>query len=209
MKNVHGWYLPDDDTHFTEYLDGLHKAGQPVEYQFAQRDTATRWCNKFDFALDIGAHVGLWSRPLTLKFKKVVAFEPHEPFHKLLRSNAPDVDIRGLALGSAFGTVSLEETEGNSGITRVSGSGGKIHMVDLDSFEFSPVDFIKVDCEGYELPVLEGAHTLLKHSSPVIVVEQKPHKYGWGQHAAVEYLIKEHNFRIVDRVIDDWVLKKL
>jgi len=208
MKNVHGWYLPDDDTHFTEYLNGIHKAGQPVEYQFAQRDTATRWCDKFDFALDIGAHVGLWSRPLRLKFKRVIAFEPHKPFIEILKANAPNVEIESVALGSTISKVGMEVSDGNSGITRVT-SGGSVSMRELDSFELPPVDFIKIDCEGYELPILEGAYTLLKHCSPVIVVEQKPHKYAWGQHAAVEYLIDKHNFRIVDRVIDDWVLKKL
>jgi FkbM family methyltransferase len=209
MKNVHGWYLPDDDTHFTQYLDGLHKANMPVEYQREQREAALKWCDKFNLAVDIGAHVGLWTRGMTDRFKKVIAFEPHEPFIGILKTNAPNAEVNCVALGSTISKVKMEVSDGNSGITRVKDGEGSVSMRELDSFELPPVDFIKIDCEGYELPILEGAYTLLKHCSPVIVVEQKPHKYAWGQHAAVEYLIDKHNFRIVDRVIDDWVLKKL
>ena len=47
MKEVYGWYLPDDDVHFTQYLESLKKAGEPIEYQRAQRETALKHCDQF------------------------------------------------------------------------------------------------------------------------------------------------------------------
>ena len=93
-----------------------------------------------------------------------------------------------------------------------SGTDGVVQMTLLDHFGFTDVDLIKIDCEGYEYPILKGACETLQNNDAVIIVEQKPHKtdqYTWGQYAAVEYLIDVHGYRIVDRVVDDWILKKL
>lgn len=214
MKEVYGWYLPDDDAHFTEYLTGLRKAGQPVEYQKAQRDTAIPYCDNFRTAIDVGAHVGLWAGPLEEHFASVHAFEPYNQFHSILEKNAPHSTIHHCALSDHEGSANIIVNKENSGIAYVEEcqypDEGHIGMVKLDSYHFEHVDFIKVDCEGYELPVLKGAYETIQKWGPVIVVEQKPKKsetYGWTQHAAVEYLIETHNYRIIDRVIDDWILK--
>jgi hypothetical protein len=41
----------------------------------------------------------------------------------------------------------------------------------LDSFNFTAVDFIKIDVQGHEFGVLKGATELLKNQSPVLVME--------------------------------------
>jgi FkbM family methyltransferase len=214
MKEVHGWYLPDDDVHFTQYLDGLKKAGHPVEYQQAQRDAAIKHCDKFRKAIDIGAHVGLWTLPLTARFDRVIAFEPHEPFIEILCKQAPSAEVHPTALGGNNDTKSMSVNADNSGIAYIddSGTAGSVSVTLLDYFGFSDIDLIKIDCEGYEFPILQGANETLRNNDAVIIVEQKPHKtdqYTWGQYSAVEYLISVHGYRVVDRVVDDWILKKL
>lgn len=213
MKNVHGWYLPDDDVHFTAYLEGLHKAGQPVQYQKAQRDAAVSYCKSFRTVIDVGAHVGLWSGPLEDVFSTIHAFEPYNQFHHILEKNAPHSIIHNYALSDHEGTANIIVNKDNSGIAYIEEckypEEGPIPMAMLDSFNMERVDLIKIDCEGYELPVLKGAGATIAHNRPVIIVEQKPKKsetYGWGQYDAIEYLIKTHNYRIIDRVIDDWIL---
>jgi FkbM family methyltransferase len=63
----------------------------------------------------------------------------------------------------------------------------------LDPFSFTDVDFLKIDCEGYELEVLKGATETLARCRPAIIVEQKPHKlaanYGARGRPAVEFLL--------------------
>lgn len=212
MKTVHGWHLPDDDVHFTDYLEGLAKAGHPVEYQREQRESALSYCKNFRGAIDVGAHVGLWARPLCDKFKEVYAVEPREDFLSILEENAPYAKVWNYAVGEEEKKISLKANQDNSGISFVdpSATDGECLMIRLDTIVFKePIDFIKIDCEGYELPILKGAYGLIEEDQPVIIVEQKPNKsqtYGWGQHDAIEYLIWKHNYRIIDRVIDDWVL---
>jgi hypothetical protein len=63
----------------------------------------------------------------------------------------------------------------------------------LDSFNIQHIDFIKVDCEGYELFVLRGAIETLKRDKPCVIVEQKPEtgmadRYGIGVTDGVEFL---------------------
>jgi FkbM family methyltransferase len=215
MKNVHGWYLPDDDVHFTQYLEGLAKVGHPIEYQREQRERALSYCDQFRGAIDVGAHVGLWAKPLCERFKIVNAIEPYEEFLPILEENAPYAKVWNYALGTGNKNITLKTNKDNSGIAFVdpSENDGECVMIRLDSIMFStPIDFIKVDCEGYELPVLQGAYSLIEQDQPVIIVEQKPHKtdgYDWGQYDAVNYLMKHHDYRVVDRVIDDWILKPL
>ena len=64
-------------------------------------------------------------------------------------------------------------------------------MVTLDSFDLQDVDFIKLDCEGYELFALRGAEETLKRCRPCVIVEQKPNRaqrFGLPQTGAVDYL---------------------
>lgn len=97
----------------------------------------------------------------------------------------------GCALGEADGMVSIHTTQGQSGDSWVDGE-GDIPLTTLDSFDLEGVDFIKLDCEGYELFALRGGEKMLKRDKPVVIVEQKPGrgaKFGLSDTAAVDYLI--------------------
>ena len=179
MKVVQGWYLPNSDSHMEQYFRAI---GKP-EYQPAHRATAVSYCDKFRVALDIGAHVGLWARDVVHRY----------------------------ALGSCEKSVLLETPPDNTGMTHVvRGSTGPIPMITLDSLNFSDVDFIKLDVEGYELDVIKGGINTLRDNDPVIIVEQKE-KYvipEEGPQAALKFLMKELNYKVIDRVVDDWILRK-
>ena len=208
MKEVQGWWLPDNDTHMSEYFK---LAGTP-EYQPVHRQTALRYCKKFRIALDIGAHVGLWSKELTNKFQIVHSFEPCKEFTELLTKNAPKATVHEIALGKGQGAVALEIPPDNTGMAKVArGVAGSVQMLPLDHYHFDNVDFIKIDVEGYELDVVKGGIETLRKNDPVIIVEQKekhapPEE---GPHAAVRFLMRELKYKVVDRVVDDWILRKL
>ena len=61
----------------------------------------------------------------------------------------------------------------------------------LDSFALPQIDFLKIDCEGYEYFILKGAEQTVRRDRPCIVVEQKPGKgsmYGLDDRDAVKLL---------------------
>ena len=208
MKEVQGWWLPDNDSHMSGYFQST---GVP-EYQPVHRQTALRYCKKFRIALDIGAHVGLWSKELTNKFQIVHSFEPCKEFLELLTKNAPKATVHEIALGKGQGEVALEIPPDNTGMAKVvRGVAGSIQMLPLDHYHFTNVDFIKIDVEGYELDVIKGGVKTLLKNDPVIIVEQKEKHASpeEGPHAAVRFLMRELKYKVVDRVVDDWILRKL
>jgi FkbM family methyltransferase len=153
-----------------------------------------------------------WSRLLTQKFDRVVAFEPHMPYIPILLKNAPKVaEVMQHALGESRSKVGLVIPEGNTGAAYINGD-GDTDVIPLDNLgPWRDIDFIKIDCEGYELPVLKGAVETLTNNDPTIIVEQKPHPHfadQWEQYAAIEFL-ETLGYRVHMRVIDDWILRKL
>ena len=207
MKEVYGWYFPDEDHHFKGYFDAVGEG----EYQKPQREMALSYCHKFRRALDIGGHVGLWSRPLSKVFTEVIAFEPHPEYQKLFALNAPKAKLIPVALGEESRKVGLMVPEGNTGAAYVS-EGDGYDMVRLDDYEYRDIDLIKIDVEGYELGVLKGARRTLVTNNPVIVIEQKPHPHfsdRWGKLDAIKFLCEGFDYKVVNRVIDDWILKRI
>lgn len=67
-----------------------------------------------------------------------------------------------------------------------------VDVATLDHWDVgAKVDFLKVDCEGFEYFVMKGAEGVIKPSRPCIIVEQKTgmgSKYGLSDTAAVELL---------------------
>jgi FkbM family methyltransferase len=211
---VHGWNLPDNDVHFVAALNAAVAAGHPPDYQPAHRAAALKHVRRFGVALDVGAHIGFWSRDLSQRFNVVHAFEPSSRYRPLLALNAPDVIVHPYALGTENREGSLAFPPGNSGAAfiAVNIEGEEpIEIRRLDDHRFPDVDYIKLDCEGYELPVLSGGkETILRHR-PLISIEQKigsagRFDNGRPQYAARDFLIHTLDYKPVARVVDDWIL---
>ena len=207
-----GWWFPDGEKHFPLMLNkGVTVLGKP-EYQSKIRDKSLEYVTNKRIAIDIGANVGLWARPLATQFETVIAFEPVQIFLDCLKKNMlPNTKIFEVALGNEFSTVDMNVTKDNMGQTHVNldtKGKGSIPLTTLDNYDFNDVDYIKIDCEGFELAVLQGSERTLIRNKPIVVVEQKPHPHFaklWHKTAALDYLEKI-GMRIVDRVNDDYVL---
>lgn len=65
-----------------------------------------------------------------------------------------------------FKTVTGKDIKKNTGYERVT-----VPQYTLDSFNFKEVDIIKIDVEGYELLVLEGADQTIANNRPIIQIE--------------------------------------
>lgn len=130
---------------------------------------------QFRMAVDAGAHIGLWTRLLAREFKFVTAFEPVPENFACLQMNVlkKSVRLENVALGSGAGACGLTlPAAANSGCWRVDDTKTDLEMRTLDSYGLRDVDFIKIDVEGYEGEVLEGARQTISKHKPTIVFEE-------------------------------------
>ena len=176
MKQVFNYWMPTSDNHFERLIAKRVKKGGPPEYQDDVRDVAYKYVNDFSLAIDVGANVGLWAKPLTRKFDRVIAFEPLHQVYTCLERNVAGlpVDINRFALGSVNSTVEMVYDSENTGGSFVSEVGtGTIEIKRLDDLDLPKFGLLKIDCERHELEVLKGAmDTILKYK-PIIVCEQQ------------------------------------
>lgn len=213
MREHYGWHFPDIETHFPAMLAKNISKGGPPEYQLPVRKRSIELCSRRGTALDIGANVGLWSRDLVDNFAKVIAFEPVAEFRECLEKNVrgDNFFISPMALGDQDTQGTMIITEGNTGHSHLDPNSmgqGDVQVVRLDNLNMENVDYIKIDCEGYEYRVLQGAEQTVKHWRPIVVIEQKPHdaySKEYGQFAAVA-LLESWGMKKLAQVKDDWIM---
>lgn len=191
MKQVLGIWLPDQDTHFAPQLGASPLVAGKATYQLKKYRAALKYVDCCRHAVDVGGHVGLWSRVMSMDFDRVTAYEPLAAHRECFKLNAPDADLFPYAVGSRPGSVHVHMPVDNTGHAHVLGSGEEARMVRLDDMDLAPVDLLKIDVEGFEYDVLLGAEELVRQDQPVVVVEQKrgnAERYGRRQWDAVELL---------------------
>lgn len=130
--------------------------------------------------IDAGAHIGVHTISLAKLVGpegRVYAFEPQKKVYRELVYNlrlnavANAVPLR-YALGRSAGVIEMSPAlEGNEGGTKVGSGGDKTELRSIDGFAFADVSFIKIDVEGFEDEVLEGARLTIARHRPVIQIE--------------------------------------
>ncbi len=178
FQMVYGMCLPEDDTHFAEQIRNNPTIDGKGTYQYKKLCAAIMECKERKVAIDVGAHVGLWTRILAREFQHVKAFEPIEEHFECLVKNVPDSHVipYKFALGNAVGHLPMKKTVdiATARISRFNEDRDcDVAIKTLDSFAFTDVDFIKIDTEGYERHVVVGAEQTIRTCKPTIVVEQK------------------------------------
>jgi FkbM family methyltransferase len=153
-------------------------AVNPFHGEEAQRklfNAAIVPCRSFRTAIDVGAHIGLWTRMLADKFETVFAYEPEPHNYDCLLENVghlEGVHLQQVAIGKVQSTGSLWlPHQANSGCWFVSDLGGDVPILSLDLFGLRNVDLIKLDVEGAEGFVIQGASELLSCERPVVIFE--------------------------------------
>jgi FkbM family methyltransferase len=213
-RNFDKWVLPDGEVHLIDWMKRTDKrVDGRLAYQYTKYEEALKYVKQRRVAIDIGAHVGLWSWYMARDFKDLAAFEPIKEHQNCWFENMKyrtNAELFCMALGNHKGLVDLHcRTQGSTGDTEiVPGNSGKIEIGLLDDANLPFVDFIKIDCEGYELNVLQGAEKTLLAWKPCIVVEQKGDmttKYGHEKLAAVNYL-KDLGAKVRQEISGDYIM---
>ena len=134
-----------------------------------------------DTCLDIGANIGNHSLFFADLFSKVISFEPNERPFKLLKFNSSLVEnIQAFNLGLSTKTMELpvKLRPLNSGSAKICDNESPdtfFSVVSLDDFfkekKERDISFIKIDVEGHELMVLQGAKLTLEKHKPIVALE--------------------------------------
>lgn len=137
-------------------------------------------------AIDIGCSIGIYAAEMARYAGKVIAFEANPAVAQFARAVAPrNVEIVNLALSSAPGRAALKIPRSPKGETidelATIEPGNPLHASDsdtiqvemkrLDDMGIANCSFIKVDVEGHEEGVLDGASALIASQRPVLMIE--------------------------------------
>jgi FkbM family methyltransferase len=138
---------------------------------------------------DVGANIGFTSALFAKRFKSasIYSFEPSRDAYPYLIETLRINDIENcrpvnIALGNRSGEALFSEdqnTAAASHLTIDSGALGRrsysVEMTTIDDFvinnDIKELDFIKIDVEGLELDVLNGAVTTINKLRPNVFVE--------------------------------------
>ncbi len=169
-------YLPNAEVDYIQKK--ISTEIQPYELEMLQDIQAN--VSAGDLVLDVGANIGNHTLYLAAIAEcKVISFEPNASLIEALRRSvqinqlSERVTLMPYGVGHTAGrghfAALMEENLGGQSIEI---GEGDIRIVALDELELpGRVRLIKVDVEGMELPVLQGAAGLIEKDRPLIYVE--------------------------------------
>jgi len=184
---------------FQPYWVTIETCGSPIKVYFATRETE-RWLKEYldvenremtfmrdkllkpgSRAVEVGMHqgfsaslIGTWIGPEGT----LVTYDPVESNVEIARknldaNNLSNVIVKHKAVGEAAGRTFISNANSNASVQNTRVFGTPVDLVPLDADIEGPIDFLKIDVEGYELHVLRGAKRLLE-SRPNLAIEIHP-----------------------------------
>lgn len=211
-KLSNGYNIPSYDRYFQKIINE-----HPGGYQTKALTQALYHVDKFELALDIGAHIGLISVPLAFMFKKVICFEACcENAHCLRlnqrKFNCKNIDIKNVPLGAKSTYCDInrpaKQNSGNNSVIiepNVSKYDERfqLYLKKLDSWSYRNVDFIKVDVPEMELDILTGSKQELKNGNAVWMIACITNR------AEVTKVMKGYNYKHIASWKKDAIYKKV
>lgn len=173
--------------------------------------------------LDIGANIGTKCLPIAAKFPQhqihCWELQPHVADmleENIALNNLSNIVLHRCGLGNRSQTITIkqpvyESTENigafsinplvhnHSDISRGNGDEIEVEIKCLDSYHFDlPIQCIKLDAEGSELAILEGAvETLRAHKYPPIVYELWSYNPWWAEEAKkIDSLVRSLGYSV-------------
>jgi FkbM family methyltransferase len=179
-------FVCDPRNHFERLVIRQGFRGHPV------LDHMEAFAARSSIVIDVGANVGVYSVPLAVARPdlSIHAFEPNPTVLERLHENkslnrAPNLVIHDTALGAASGEATFYRFDDDVSLSSLNRHAAEIHgapkttrvrvesIDELFANEARPVGFIKIDVQGAELQVLQGATVALARHAPVILLEHE------------------------------------
>lgn len=165
-----GFAIIDNDTHIGKWIE---ESGR-LDFDQNALPLILEFIKDGDVVIDAGANVGAYSFAFKDKASEVICFEPNPKAFECLKYNLSKFDnvfLMNSALGIEPGKGIIIDNE-NAGASFVNlNTKGNIRVSTIDIFNIPKVDFIKIDVEGFELKVLQGAIKTIQKFKPKLYIE--------------------------------------
>lgn len=166
------------------------------------------FCNKNQIAIDVGANQGIYTYYMAKFAREVVAFEPNvDLLASLMKVANENVQLQAAALSDVHGDSMMRIDPTNNGLSTIE-QRNDFHIANptvdavqrnvstrtLDSFEFGDVSLIKIDVEGHEEAVVQGARETINRSKPVLIIESED-QHNTGAPRRISGMLGELGYR--------------
>ena len=131
--------------------------------------------------IDIGANIGVHSIYFSASFSAIYAFEAHPRTYELLKFNTfeySNIKTKHVGIGAVQKKMRLSSNRHNLGgssfrYDQDQGQYFDVNIVSLDSLRnlFDEVGVIKIDVEGMEKEVIDGALEIISSDKPIVLFE--------------------------------------
>lgn len=142
-------------------------------------------CKPGSIAMDIGAHIGTHTIPMSKyvgRSGQVYAFEPNKKIYRELCYNLETNGVSNVipvraAVGNSNEIIAMntpnKTNEGNTLVVSANdvNNTNAAFSIRLDDLNLNNVSFMKIDVEGYEANVIQGAKETILRNKPVILIE--------------------------------------
>jgi FkbM family methyltransferase len=156
--------------------------------------------------IDVGAHMGFFTLKFVTRARQVIAVEPDPLNFDFLKYNVimngveDKVILCNLALGKENGKIFLDRSFYGFGRTKSTSKETKYssQMKTLDTLVrerlLDSVGLVKIDTEGFELDVLQGAVETLKRHKPdlIIAAYHFPEEY-----VVLSYFLRKQDYKVM------------
>ena len=134
-------------------------------------------------SIDVGANKGAYTYFLSKLSTEVLAFEPNPRIFPILKSAVPaNVKAYQIALSDRSGVATFRIPKGKKGLSNQRGTLSEfltdepyleieVETRRLDDYGLSNIGFIKIDVEGFEQHVIEGASHTIQQNKPILLIE--------------------------------------
>lgn len=205
MQELDGWITRNSDISLKSAKKQSY--GNIERYQRQELLEAIRYCKSFRTAIDIGAHVGIMSYQLSQQFQQVHAFEVDTEMYDCLNQNlrnrkVDNVQTYDVGIGDKDADVDIIRTNKSFSTHIRPNSKGDYKIKPLDSFNFQNVDFIKIDAEGFEPLIAQGALNTIIKNKPIILYERKDHgqRYGYQNRDDFLKILEPHGYKMLAKL---------
>ena len=187
MIQINGIYCLEGDTYIT---NDIRRTGTLKWDPTFERILQHIGAGNGRTMVDVGAYIGDSTKWFEDAGFKCHAFEPMPDAFACLEKNVhPSTVCHNYAVGNGRSYATTTETEGNLGGRSLLLEGTEKSYT-LDSLFPDGIDVLKIDAEGFEPFILEGAKEILK-KKPIVIIEiniEALGRFGFAAHNVLKHL---------------------